>query len=116
MVEALLAQGNGDAAIHLGGDRISPKMRDRIAVHPDPAIRHARADFVRGMVDGRGGWPGIEEIEEAYRQSRTVLMHSPDVRLRAAVAHTWPDRPPAAQARLLPDREPQVRATATLSK
>ncbi|GAA3371110.1 hypothetical protein GCM10020367_20450 [Streptomyces sannanensis] len=51
VVEALLAHGDGETAVRLHGDRLSPAMCRRIAEHPDPAIRDAYADFVRDMVD-----------------------------------------------------------------
>jgi hypothetical protein len=115
VVEALLAHGDVTAAIHLGGDRISPRMRNRIAGHPDPAIRNARADFLRGLMD-RPSLVRIDTIEEAYGKSRTALISSSDPKIRAAVAHTWHDRPLAAQVRLLADPDPSVRAAATVSR
>ncbi len=54
--------GGGDSAVDLRRDRISPEMRRRIAGHPDPAIRDARGDFVRQLVDieTRIGIVGLE--------------------------------------------------------
>ncbi|CAL9657602.1 hypothetical protein [Streptomyces sp. Tu 3180] len=112
VVEALLAHGDGDTAVNLHGDRISPAMRRRIAEHPDPAIRDAYADFVRHTVD-RGVPLGIDALEEAYGRPRTALVGASSPKLRAAVAQTWYDRPVAVQVRLLADPDPLVRAAAT---
>ncbi|MFD4874235.1 hypothetical protein ACFWOB_12765 [Streptomyces sp. NPDC058420] len=64
VVEALLTYGGSDTAVDLRRDRISPEMRRRIAGHPDPAIRDARADFVRQLVDIEAGID-IAGLEEA---------------------------------------------------
>ncbi|MEU4148866.1 hypothetical protein [Streptomyces sp. NPDC026659] len=112
VVEALLTHGDGDTAVGLHGDRISPEMRRRIAEHPDPAIRDAYADFVRDMVDRKVPM-GVDDLEEAYGLPRTALVRAPSPSLRAAVARAWHDRPLAVQADLLADPEPQVRAAAT---
>ncbi|MBZ9640485.1 hypothetical protein [Streptomyces sp. PSKA30] len=110
--EALLVHGDDNTAVGLHGDRISPEMRRRIAVHPDPAIRDAYADFVRGMVD-RKVTIGIDDLEEAYGQPRTALAGAPSPSLRAAVARAWYDRPLAVRVGLVADADPQVRAAAT---
>ncbi|MGW1033548.1 hypothetical protein ACWD4Z_15300 [Streptomyces antibioticus] len=112
VVEALLTHGGGDSAVGLHGDRISPEMRRRIAGHPDPAIRDAFRDFVRGTVE-REVSIGIDALEEAYGRPRTALVGAPSPSLRAAVARAWYDRPLAVQAELLADPDPKVRATAT---
>ncbi|MDR6978313.1 hypothetical protein J2X68_005039 [Streptomyces sp. 3330] len=115
MVAALLTHGDGDTAVGLHGDRVSPEMRRRIAEHPDPAIRDAYADFVRGMVD-REVPIGIDDLEEAYGRPRTALVGATSPSLRAAVARAWHDRPLAVQVELLADPDPQVRAVATEHK
>ncbi|WP_326552889.1 hypothetical protein [Micromonospora sp. NBC_01813] len=115
VVEALLAHGGSDTAIHLNGERVSTRMRKVIAEHPDPAIRHAYANFIRTIVD-RNVSLGIESLEEAFGESRFSLVDSSDPKLRAAVANTWSDRPPAVQLRLLADSDPSVRAAATLRR
>ncbi|MFI6875194.1 hypothetical protein ACIBL6_17330 [Streptomyces sp. NPDC050400] len=112
VVDALLTHGDDSTAVHLHGDRISASMRARIAEHPDPAIRDAYPDFVRGMVE-REVTIGIGALEEAYGQPRTALVGAPSPSLRAAVARAWFDRPLAVQAALLADPDPQVRAAAT---
>ncbi|MES9510341.1 hypothetical protein ABWJ92_28650 [Streptomyces sp. NPDC000609] len=96
----------------LHGDRISPEMHRKIAEHPDPAIRDAYTDFVRGMVDRKASI-GIGDLEEAYGRPRTALVRAPSPSLRAAVARAWYDRPLAVQVELLADPDPQVRAAAT---
>ncbi|MDX2701778.1 hypothetical protein PV350_02845 [Streptomyces sp. PA03-6a] len=112
VVEALLAHGGGDSAVLLRRDLISPRMRRRIAGHPDAAIRDAHADFVRSMVD-RGVPIGIDALEEVYGERRTALAGAPDPKLRAAVARTWWERPVEVQVAMLADPDPQVRAAAT---
>ncbi|MES9605867.1 hypothetical protein [Actinomadura sp. NPDC000929] len=115
VVDALLKHDDGDTAVGLHGDRISPEMRRRIAEHPDPAIRNAFTDFVRHMVD-RKVPIGIDDLEEAYGQPRTMLASAPSPSLRAAVARAWYDRPLVVQVELLADPDPQVRAAATERK
>jgi hypothetical protein len=61
----------------------------------------------------RGVTIGIESLEEAYGQPRTVLAGGLDPKLRAAVARDWHDRPVAVQMGLLADPDPVVRAAAT---
>lgn len=112
VAEALLAYGGADTAVRLHGHRVSPAMRRRIAEHPDPAIRDAYADFVRGMVERRVPID-VDSLEEAYGRPRTVLVRAPEPELRAAVARAWYDRPLAVQVELLADPDPQVRAAAT---
>lgn len=112
VVEALLTHGDDNTAVRLHGDRISPAMRRRIAEHPDPAIRDAYADFVRGMVDSKVPI-GIDDLEGAYGQPRAALVSATSPSLRAAVARAWYDRPLAVQVELLADPDPQVRAAAT---
>lgn len=113
VAEALLTHGGGDSAVLLHGDRISPAMRRRIAEDPDPAVHDAHADFVRTMVD-REVPVGIDSLEEAYGEPRTLLAAAPDPKVRAAVARTWWKRPAEVQAALLADPDPSVRAAATL--
>ncbi|MEV4941576.1 hypothetical protein [Streptomyces zaomyceticus] len=113
VAEALLEHGGHEAAVRLSGDRISPAVRRRVAEHHDPAIRDARADFVRGMV-GRDVPFGLDVLEEAYGRPRTALVEDPDPHVRAAVARTWTDRPLTAQTALLADPDPRVRAAATM--
>ncbi|WBB94892.1 hypothetical protein O7543_01600 [Solwaraspora sp. WMMA2080] len=115
VVEALLEHGGSESAIHLNGERISTRMRNVIAEHPDPAIRHAHANFVRDLVDLNSSL-GIESLEETFGESRSNLVDSPDPKLRAAVADTWADRPLAVHLRLLADPDPLVRAAATLRR
>lgn len=86
-------------------------MRDRIAEHPDPAIRGARADFIRTMVE-RGAWMCIEDLVETYGRSSAELASASDPKLRAMVAEAWRDRPMAVQMALLTDPDPRVRAAA----
>ncbi|MFQ3557027.1 hypothetical protein QZN11_09570 [Streptomyces gramineus] len=112
VVEALLEHGDDDTAVGLHGDRISPAMRRRIAEHPDPAIRDAYPDFVRGMVE-REVPIGVDALEEAYGRPRAALAGATDAGLRAAVARAWYDRPLTVQAELLADPDPRVRAAAT---
>lgn len=104
--------GDDNTAVRLHGDRISPAMRRRIAGHPDPTIRDAYADSVRGMVD-REVLVGIDDLEEAYGRPRAALVSATSPSLRAAVARAWYDRPLAVQVELLADPDPQVRAAAT---
>ena len=113
VVEALLTQDGADVAMKLREDWISPRMRRRIAEHPDPAIRDGRADFVRQMVDSGVG-VDIVLLEETYGAPRTVLAGARDPRLRAAVARSWHDRPMTVQAALLADPDAQVRTAATV--
>ncbi|MFC8825621.1 hypothetical protein ACFT9I_09725 [Streptomyces sp. NPDC057137] len=112
VVEALLAHGDGDTAVSLHGDRVSPAMRRRIAEHPDPAVRDAFGDYVRDSV-ARGTHVGVEDLEEAYGRPRTALVVAPTPALRAAVARAWYKRPLDVQAGLLADPDPHVRAVAT---
>ncbi|MFJ9433324.1 hypothetical protein ACIRQY_27220 [Streptomyces sp. NPDC101490] len=111
VAEALLTHGYDRAALHLGGNRISPAMRRRIAGHPDPAIRDAYANFVRDMMD-HGVTVGIGALEEAYGRPRGALVRAPDPKLRASAAQAWHDRPLAVQVGLLADPDPEVRAAA----
>ncbi|MEU9181818.1 hypothetical protein AB0C90_34290 [Streptomyces sp. NPDC048550] len=115
VVEALLTHGGSDAAVVLHGRRVSPAMRRRIAVHPDPAIRNAFADFVRTMVE-RGAPMRIEDLVEAYDRPPLELAAGSDPKLRAMVAVAWRDRPMAVQLALLTDPDPGVRAAATRSE
>ncbi|MGW2050303.1 hypothetical protein ACWCPF_34790 [Streptomyces sp. NPDC001858] len=112
VAEALLTHGGSDLAAQLHGRRVSPAMRSRIAGHPDPAIRNARADLVRTMVECGSGL-GIESMVEAYGRPLEELAASPDSRIRAAIAQGWHDRPAAVQSALLTDPDPGVRAAAT---
>jgi hypothetical protein len=112
VAEALLTHGGSDSAVLLHGRRVSPAIRRTIAEHPDPAIRNAFADFVRSMVE-RGVALGIEDLVEVYGQDPEQLAAAPEVKLRAAVALTWQDRPMTVQRALLTDRDPMVRAAAT---
>ncbi|MEU5892245.1 hypothetical protein ABZ835_36230 [Streptomyces sp. NPDC047461] len=112
VVEALLAHDDGDVFAGLRAERISPAMRRRIATHPDPAIRDARADFVRQLVE-RGSTAVLGDLEEVYGRPRSSLVAAPDPRLRAAVAGCWYDRPAEVQTALLADPDPAVRAAAT---
>jgi hypothetical protein len=115
VAEALLAQGDSDVAIHLQGDRVSPTMRRRIAEHPDPAIRDARSDFIRTMVDRQVPMP-VTDVEDAYGRPRSVLIRDPDPKVRAALARGWRERPMQVQEQLLDDPDPIVRAAATLEE
>ncbi|WP_426361908.1 hypothetical protein [Streptomyces sp. E-08] len=112
VVEALLIHGRGEAAIRLPARRLSRAMRRRIAEHPDPSIRDARADFVRSMVAGGVGL-GVDALVETYGRPPAELAADPDPSVRAAIARDWHDRPPAVQEMLLDDPDPDVRAAAT---
>jgi len=112
VVEALLTHGDRWTAVGLHGERISPAMRERVAAHPDPAIRDAFPGFVRTMVDRGVGMP-IGDIEDAYGQIREILLSHPDSKVRAAVAESWRDRPIEALRQMLADPEPVVREAAT---
>ncbi|MEU0835209.1 hypothetical protein [Streptomyces sp. NPDC005969] len=116
VVEALLTYGGSDSAVLLNGTRVSPTMRCRIAEHPDPAIRDARADFIRTMVEREVRLGGIEDLVEAYGRPPTELAATSDPKLRAMVARTWRERPIAVQLALLTDPDPEVRAAATQDK
>ncbi|MFC8454156.1 hypothetical protein [Kitasatospora sp. NPDC057223] len=112
VAEALLTHEGSDAAVQLHGRRVTPTMLRRIAGHPDPAIRSARADFIRTMVESGTGL-GIEALAETYGQPPAELAASPDPKVRAAIAQDWHDRPAAVQEALLTDPDPGVRAAAT---
>ncbi|MEU6353412.1 hypothetical protein ABZ896_29495 [Streptomyces sp. NPDC047072] len=112
VAEALLTHGGADSAVRLHGDRISPAMRRRIAEHPDPEIRDAHAEYVRGCVR-RGTRVSLADLEETYGLSRTELARAADADVRAALARSWYDRPLTVQAGLLADPEPAVRAVAS---
>ncbi|MFF5973290.1 hypothetical protein ACFY7C_17380 [Streptomyces sp. NPDC012769] len=112
VAEALLTYGGSDSAVLLHGRRISSAMRRRIAEHPDAAIRDARADFVRTMVE-RGVPMDIEALVEVYGRPPAELAADSDPKLRAMVAESWRDRPMAVQVALLDDVDPGVRASAT---
>ncbi|MFG2342218.1 hypothetical protein [Streptomyces yangpuensis] len=112
VAEALLTHGGSRSAVLLHGSRVSPVMRRRIAEHPDPAIRDAHADHVRGTV-GRGVATDLADLVEAYGRSPAELAAAPDPDLRAMVAVTWRDRPASVQSALLTDPDPRVRAAAT---
>ncbi|GAA2155508.1 hypothetical protein GCM10009760_55510 [Kitasatospora kazusensis] len=112
VAEALLAHGGSDSAVLLHRRRVSPAIRRTIAGHPDPAVRNAFADFVQLMVK-RGVALGIGDLVEVYGQEPEQLAAAPDVKLRAAVAQAWRDRPMAVQRALLTDPDPRVRAAAT---
>ncbi|MEV7885822.1 hypothetical protein ACWD3I_36935 [Streptomyces sp. NPDC002817] len=111
VVEALLEHDDGDVMSTLRAERISPAMRRRIATHPNPAIRDARADFVRQLVEFGTVVPG--DVAEVYGQSLASLAAAPDPGLRAALAEAWYDRPASVQAAFLADPDPRVRAAAT---
>lgn len=115
VVEALLAYDDGDVFAGLRAERISPAMRRRIATHPDPAIRDARADFIHHLVE-LGSTAVLADLEEVYGRPRTSLAVSPDPKVRAAVAGSWYDRPLEVQTALLADPDPAVRAAATQQK
>jgi hypothetical protein len=111
VVEALLEHDDGDVMTTLRAERISPAMRRRIATHPNPAIRDARADFIRRLVEFGTVVPG--DVEEGYGQPLASLAAAPDPQLRAALAESWYDRPASVQAAFLADPDPRVRAAAT---
>lgn len=111
VVEALLEHDDGDVMTTLRAERISPAMRRRIATHPNPAIRDARADFIRQLVEFGTVVPG--DVEEVYGQPLASLAAAPDPQLRAALAESWYDRPASVQAAFLADPDPRVRAAAT---
>lgn len=90
-------------------------MRRRIAEHADPAIRDARSDFIRNMVDRQVPMP-VTDIEDAYSRPRSALIRDPDPKVRAALARAWRERPMKVQKQLLDDPDPIVRAAATLEK
>lgn len=115
VVEAVMTHGGGGWLVSLRVNRISPAMRRRIAEHPDPAIRNARADFIRDMAE-RGMPTAIEDLVEIYGRAPAELAAAADPRLRAAVAESWRDRPMTVQRRLLTDPEPEVRAAATKAR
>ncbi|MEU1076051.1 MULTISPECIES: hypothetical protein [unclassified Streptomyces] len=92
--------------------RVSPRMRRRIAEHPNPAIRDACAHFVRDMVDA-GAPLGIEDLVDVLGRSPAELAADPGPELRAMVAEAWRDRPMAVQVALLNDADPRVRDAAT---
>ncbi len=102
VVEALLTHGGADAAVRLDDERVSPEMRARIADHPDLAVRHARADFAREMLELQ---IPIDVVE--------ADLDSPDPRRRAAAVRAFPDRTEEVQERLLGDPDSGVRAAAT---
>lgn len=111
VVEALMTHGGGESVLFLRPDRFSPEMRRQIAEHPDPAIRDARAVFIRNMVES-GTATGIEDLVEVYGRPPAELAAAGDPKLRAAVAQTWRDRPMPIQRTLLTDPDPEVRAAA----
>ncbi|HWB37476.1 MAG TPA: hypothetical protein VHA75_15780 [Rugosimonospora sp.] len=113
VVIAILARRDPDAILYLHRRRVSPAMIARIAADPDPAIRDARASFVRHMVEV-GVSLGIEDLEDCYGQSRSELARNLDPRIRAAVARAWWTRPADVHAALLTDRDPTVRSAASL--
>jgi hypothetical protein len=88
-------------------------MRRRIAEHPNPAIRDGFSSFIRLMVE-REVSVRVPDLEEAYGRDRSLLIHDPDPKLRAALASEWRDRPMQVQVELLDDPDPLVRAAATL--
>jgi hypothetical protein len=112
VVVAILAHRDPRAVVHLHPRRVSPAMIARIASDPDPAIHHARGDFVRYTVE-RGVPLGIEDLEDCYGQPRSVLARDPDPRIRAAVADAWWTRPADIHAALLTDPDPTVREVAS---
>ncbi|MFJ3901944.1 hypothetical protein [Streptomyces sp. NPDC090025] len=112
VAEALLTHGGGDSAVRLHGDRVSARMRRRIAGHPDPAVRDAFADSVRGMVE-LGVPVGLDHLEEVHGRPRAELVRDPDPELRVAVTLAWTDRPLTVQRDLLADPDPRVRSAAT---
>lgn len=111
VVEALLMHGGRDSAVLLHGDRVSSAMRDRISAHPDPAIRDARAIFVRTMVEC-GARVSIGDLVEVYGRPAVELAAASDPKLRAMVAEAWRDRPMDVQVALLTDPDSAVRAAA----
>ncbi|MER6186744.1 hypothetical protein [Streptomyces sp. NPDC001652] len=115
VVEALLEHDDGDVMTTLRAEQISPAMRRRIATHPNPAVRDARADFIHHLVEF-GTTVVPRDLEEVYGQPLASLAAAPDPKLRAAVAGSWYDRPAPVQAAFLADPDPQVRAAATQHK
>ncbi|MFF1292801.1 MULTISPECIES: hypothetical protein [unclassified Streptomyces] len=115
VVEALLEHDDGDVMTTLRAEQISPAMRRRIATHPNPAIRDARADFIHHLVEV-GTTVVPRDLEEVYGQPLASLAAAPDPHVRAAVAGSWYDRPAPVQAAFLADPDPQVRAAATEHK
>lgn len=112
VVIEILAHRNPSSVLNLDGRRASPGMRARIAADPDPAIRDARINFVRSMIE-RAVFLPIEHLEEAFGRPRLTLAADSDPRVRAAVADAWWDRPADVHTALLTDPEPAVRAAAS---
>lgn len=112
VAEAILAHRNPDSVLFLHGDRVSPAIRARIAADPEPAIRHAFRDFVRGVVEQRAFLP-VDELAEAYQRSPEELARDPDPRIRAAIADAWWAAPAPVRIALLTDPDPTVRAAAS---
>ncbi|BCJ70083.1 hypothetical protein [Polymorphospora rubra] len=111
VVEVMLGHRDDRVLYLLGPHLVSAAMLARIADHPDPAVRDARAGLFRDFTE-RGVTTGIDDLEEAYGRSRSTLAGDPDHRIRAAVAETWWDRPADVQAALLADPVPAVRSAA----
>jgi HEAT repeat protein len=111
VVEVILTHHNPQSVRHLHPPRVSQRMRVRIANDPDPAIRHARADFLR---DHGGTVPPPQDVIDYPDLSREAF-HSfaddanPRVR-RLALAD--PSLPRHLLARLATDPDPRVRRAA----
>ena len=104
----MLTYGGVDSAVHLSGRRVSPQMRQRIANHPDAAIRDAYPAFVRDTVARRLSLT-LDDLVEVYGKLPVELAADPDPHLRAVIAQVWRKRPMTVQAALLTDPDPAVR-------
>lgn len=107
----ILAHRDPSAVLHLGRQRVSRAILDRIAADDDERIRNARGDFVRGMIE-RSTFVHIDDLEEALGRPRALLAADPDPVVRAAVADAWWERPADVHVALLTDAVPAVRAAA----
>jgi len=111
VAQAVLTHGGPGSAVNLSGRRVSPQMRQRIASHPDLAIRDANPAFVRHTVSCRLPL-ALDDLIEVYGKPPAGLAADPDPNLRAVVAQVWRKRPMTVQVALLTDPDPGVRAEA----
>ena len=111
----ILAHRDPHMVLHLDRQRVSPAILDRIATDDDERIRDARRNFVRELAERSVHLP-IDDLEEAFGQSRDRLAADPDPVVRTAVADMWWDRPVEVHIALLTDPEPAVRTAAALHR
>jgi hypothetical protein len=117
LAEALLALCDPHIAFLLDrDDRVSPAILERIAGHPNVAVREASMRMAREWVSNGRVFVRLDLLERLTDQTGeaawTKLAGDPDPQMRRAVARAWSGMPDNIRRALLTDPEPSVRAAA----